>query len=44
DPVRMARAMALACEAGRLAFLSGRIPKRLHASASSPAEGLATAR
>ena len=27
DPVRMARAMKLACESGRLAFLSGRIPK-----------------
>ena len=36
DPVRMARAMKLACESGRLAFLSGRIPKRLYAKASSP--------
>ncbi|MBW7899751.1 MAG: thiazole synthase [Candidatus Brocadia sapporoensis] len=36
DPIRMARAMKLACEAGRLAFLSGRIPKRLYAKASSP--------
>ncbi len=36
DPVRMAKAMKLACEAGRLAFLSGRIPKRLYAKASSP--------
>lgn len=36
DPVCMAKAMKLACEAGRLAFLSGRIPKRLYAKASSP--------
>lgn len=36
DPVRMAMAMKLACESGRLAFLSGRIPKRLYAKASSP--------
>lgn len=36
DPVGMARAMKLACESGRLAFLSGRIPKRLYAKASSP--------
>ena len=40
DPVRMARAMRLAVEAGRDAFLAGRIPKRLHASASSPIEGI----
>jgi len=36
DPVSMAKAMKLACESGRLAFLSGRIPKRLYAKASSP--------
>lgn len=36
DPVRMAIAMKLACESGRLAYLSGRIPKRLYAKASSP--------
>lgn len=36
DPVRMAIAMKLACESGRLAYLSGRIPKRLYAMASSP--------
>ncbi|MEP9411676.1 MAG: thiazole synthase [Candidatus Brocadia sp.] len=36
DPVLMAKAMKLACESGRLAFLSGRIPKRLYAKASSP--------
>ena len=40
DPVRMARAMRLAVEAGRLAFEAGRIPRKLHASASSPLEGL----
>jgi len=40
DPVSMAEAMKLACEAGRLAFLAGRIPKRLYAKASSPTEGL----
>jgi thiazole synthase len=40
QPVLMARAMRLACEAGRAAFVAGRIPKRLHASASSPSEGL----
>ncbi len=39
DPVAMARAMRLAMEAGRIAFEAGRIPKRLHASASSPATG-----
>ena len=40
DPLGMARAMKAACEAGRLAYLSGRIPKRLYASASSPEEGV----
>ncbi len=40
DPVGMARAMRLAVEAGRLAFLSGRIPKKLYATASSPLEGM----
>jgi thiazole synthase len=40
DPVRMAHAMRLAVEAGRLAFLSGRIARRMHASASSPLEGV----
>src|SRR5882762_7680760 len=39
DPLRMADAMRHATEAGRLAYLSGRIPKRLYASASSPEEG-----
>ena len=40
DPVAMARAMKLAVEAGRLAFLAGRIPRRAYASASSPLEGV----
>lgn len=39
DPVAMARAMALAVEAGWLAARAGRIPRRLHASASSPPAG-----
>ena len=39
DPVRMAWAMRYACEAGRLAYLGGRIPKKLYATASSPIEG-----
>lgn len=40
DPVRMAHAMRLAVEAGRHAFLAGRMAPRLHAAASSPLEGL----
>jgi thiazole synthase len=40
DPIAMARAMRLAVEAGRLAFLAGRIPRRMYATASSPVEGL----
>jgi thiazole synthase len=40
DPLRMAEAMRLACQAGRLAYLSGRIPKKLYATASSPLEGV----
>jgi len=43
DPVKMARAMKLAVEAGRLAFEAGRIPKRRHAAASSPTTGLVAA-
>ncbi len=39
-PVRMARAMRLAVEAGRLAYRAGRIPKKLYATASSPEEGI----
>lgn len=40
DPVKMATAMKKAVEAGRLAFESGRIPKKLYATASSPLEGV----
>lgn len=40
DPVAMARAMNLACEAGYLAARSGRIGKKLYATASSPWEGI----
>ena len=40
DPVRMARAMRLAVEAGRDAFLAGRIPRKFYATASSPLEGV----
>jgi thiazole synthase len=42
DPIAMAEAMNLAVRAGRLAFLSGRIPKKLYATASSPIEGIVT--
>lgn len=40
DPVTMAAAMKLAVEAGRLAYLAGRIPRREYATPSSPTEGL----
>jgi thiazole synthase len=40
EPVRMAHAMKLAVEAGRQAFLAGRIPRKRFASASSPLDGL----
>jgi thiazole synthase len=40
DPAGMARAMRLAVEAGRAAFRSGRIPRRLYAEASTPTEGI----
>ncbi|MGI8596420.1 MAG: thiazole synthase, partial [Thermoleophilaceae bacterium] len=40
DPVRMARAMRLGVEAGRLAHAAGRIPRRLYAEASTPMEGV----
>ena len=39
DAAQMATAMKLAVEAGRLAYISGRMPKRLYASASSPIQG-----
>ncbi len=42
DPVKMARAMKLGVEAGRLAYESGRMPRRLYAQASSPLDGLAS--
>jgi thiazole synthase len=41
DPSKMAEAMRKAVEAGRLARLAGRIPRRLYANASSPVEGTA---
>ena len=40
DPVSMAKAMKLAVESGRLAFLAGRMPRKLYATASSPLEGV----
>lgn len=40
DPLNMARAMRAATEAGRLAYLSGRIPRKMYATASSPVEGV----
>ena len=40
DPGSMADAMKLAVQAGRLAYLAGRMPKRLYASASSPLSGV----
>ncbi len=42
DPVKMAEAMKLAVEAGRLGYEAGRMPKKRYASASSPMEGLST--
>ncbi|BAE51506.1 sulfur carrier protein ThiS [Paramagnetospirillum magneticum] len=40
DPIRMARAMKLAIEAGRLSYLAGRMPKKSYADPSSPTSGL----
>nr|WP_324299546.1 thiazole synthase [Parvibaculum sp.] len=40
DPILMAKAMKLAIEAGRLAYLAGRMPKRKYADPSSPLAGL----
>ena len=40
QPILMAQAMRHAIEAGRLAYLAGRMPKKLYASASSPLEGM----
>lgn len=42
DPLKMARAMKLGVEAGRLAYEAGRMPRRLYASASSPLDGTAS--
>ena len=39
-PILMAQAMRHAIEAGRLAYLAGRMPKKLYASASSPLDGM----
>jgi len=40
DPVAMAESMKYAIRAGRLAYLAGRIPRKMYATASSPVEGL----
>ena len=40
DPIKMARAMKAAIEAGRLAYLAGRMPRKLYADPSSPVGGL----
>lgn len=40
DPIKMARAMRLAIEGGRLAYLAGRMPKKMYADPSSPLAGL----
>jgi thiazole synthase len=40
DPILMAEAMRLGVEGGRKAFLAGRIPKKLYATASSPLDGI----
>jgi thiazole synthase len=40
DPIRMARAMKLAVEAGRLSYLAGRMPRKSYADPSSPLAGL----
>jgi thiazole synthase len=44
DPILMATAMRHAAVAGRSAFLAGRIPRRLYATASSPEEGVISSR
>ena len=44
DPAQMAEAMRLGVDAGRKAFLAGRIPRRADASPSSPAEGISKPR
>jgi thiazole synthase len=42
EPLTMAHAMRHACVAGRYAYLAGRIPKKLYATASSPDTGVVT--
>ena len=39
DPIKMAKAMRAAIEAGRLAYEAGRMPRKLHAEASTPVAG-----
>src|SRR5687767_12077486 len=40
DPITMAESMKLAVQSGRLAYVAGRIPRKMYATASSPVEGL----
>ena len=40
DPVKMAEAMRKAVEAGRLAYLAGRIARKMYATASTTMEGM----
>lgn len=40
DPIKMARAMKMAVEAGRLAYLAGRMPRKMYADPSSPLAGI----
>ena len=40
NPVEMAEAMKLSVKAGRLAYLAGRIPRKMYATASSPIDGV----
>jgi thiazole synthase len=40
DPVLMANAFRMAVDCGRMAHMAGRMPRRLHAHASSPVDGL----
>jgi thiazole synthase len=40
NPILMAEAMRLGVESGRKAYLAGRIPKKLYATASSPLDGI----
>lgn len=44
DPILMAKGMKWAIDAGRAAYLAGRIPKRLYATASSPVDGVISSR